>query len=269
MKLQAFFVSFLLFSTLLTSCASGPKHYETSGEEVTYKAAGVPLKGYIARPKGDGPFPGVLVVHEWWGHNAYARKRADMLAENGYVALAVDMYGNGKQAGHPKDAMKFSSAVFKNMDLSKKKFNAALDLLKSDKKVNAEKTGAIGYCFGGGVVLTMVRFGADLDAVASFHGSLKSPVKAKKGLFSGKVEIFNGAADPMVSADDITQIKKEFKSAGIPVDVTNYEGAKHAFTNKEADMFGEKFNLPLAYNKHADEDSWSKLLVFFDETLKK
>jgi dienelactone hydrolase len=221
------------------------------------------MKGYLAYPSHtETPRPGILVVHEWWGHNEYARTRADMLAKEGFVALALDMYGQGKQAEHPKDAMKFSSAVFKDLDGAKKKFLAAMETLKSHPSVDKEKIGAIGYCFGGGIVLTMARMGVDLGAVASFHGSLTSPVKAKKGRFDGEVYVFNGAADPMVKKEHIENFKKEFDRAGIEYQIKNYDGAMHAFTNPAATQLGKEYNLPLAYDPAADKDSWDSLLSF-------
>ena len=159
--------------------------------------------------------------------------------------------------------MKFSKAVFKNIDEAKARFKAALEVLKSQDNVDTDQIGAIGYCFGGGIVLTMARMGVELDAVASFHGSLSSPIKAQKGGFDGAVYIFNGAADPMVSAQDITNIKDEFKKADIDLKIKNYDGVQHAFTNPEATQLGKKFNLPLSYNLAADQDSWDSLLDFF------
>ena|SRR3990172_9460884 len=126
------------------------------GKEITYTADSVTMKGYLAYDdKVTGKLPGVLVVHKWWGHNEYARKRAQMLAELGYVALAVDMYGNGKQASHPEDAGKFASEVMNNMPAMKARFMAAMGLLKKDERVDPPRIAALGYCFGGGVVLAM------------------------------------------------------------------------------------------------------------------
>ncbi len=255
--------------TMLVSCATSPKIQHS---QIDYKSAdsNVTMKGYMAYPtdSGSAKLPGVLVVHEWWGHNDYARKRADMLAEQGYVAFALDMYGEGKQAAHPKDAMAFSSAVFKNLEQAKKRFNAALETLKSHPKVDKDRIGAIGYCFGGGIVLSMARMGVDLDAVASFHGSLRSPIKAHKGAFKGDVYIFNGAADPMVKPEDLKDIQKEFKEAGIDMQLKNYDGAQHAFTNPGATELGKKFALPLSYNAAADQDSWDTLIQWLSSELK-
>lgn len=254
---------------LLLSFFTLPAWADIEGTEINYSAGDTTFKGYLATDTHQkGKRPGVLVVHEWWGHNDYARKRARMLAELGYTALAVDMYGDGKQASHPEDAKKFSSAVFQNMPAAKARFLAALEVLKSQPTVNGEKVAAIGYCFGGGVVLAMARMGVDLDGVASFHGSLKTPSPAKKGDIKGKVLVLNGEADPFVKAEDINNFKKEMADAGVDFKFVNYPDAKHAFTNPEADNNGKKFNLPLQYNEVADRESWAEMKKFFGEIFK-
>jgi dienelactone hydrolase len=218
------------------------------------------MKGYIAYPKDhDAKRPGILVVHEWWGHNDYARKRADMLADLGYVALAVDMYGDGKQAQHPADAQKFAMSVMGNFETAKARFNKALETLKADPRVDPEKTAAIGYCFGGSVVLSMAFSGADLDAVAAFHAGLQLPVQPEKDQVKAKVLVCNGGADKMVTEDQIKSFKKSMDDAGVDYKFISYEGALHAFTNPGATELGKKFELPLAYNEKADQGSWEEL----------
>lgn len=256
----------LALLVLLSSCASMSNKYNS--KEVSYSADGVEMKGYLVKPKNIKPnTPALLVVHEWWGHNEYARQRAEMLADLGYVALAVDMYGDAKTASHPKDAMKFSSAVMKNVDGAKKRFVAAMNILKNDKDVDPKRIGAIGYCFGGGVVLNMARADIGLWAVASFHGSLGAAIKAKGQLMTDVI-VFNGADDPMVSKKDIAGFKKEMKKHKAHYHFVNYPNTVHAFTNPNATELGKKFNLPLAYNAYADKDSWKKMQAFFNEGLK-
>lgn len=243
---------------------SAPVFAEVVGTEVTYKAGNTTLKGYLATDTAKpGKRPGVLVVHEWWGHNAYARKRARMLAELGYTALAVDMYGDGKQAKHPDDAGKFAGEVRKNMPLAEARFQAAMDLLKSQPSVDADKIAAIGYCFGGGVVLEMARRGLDLKGVASFHGSLGTSSPAQAGQVKAKVLVLNGAADPFTKPEQIAAFKQEMNAAGVDYRFINYPGAKHSFTNPDADGLGQKFKLPLEYNAKADKESWAELQTFF------
>lgn len=244
--------------------AAAVSRAEIKGEEVHYSSDGVTMKGYLAYDDGlKGKRPGILVVHEWWGHNEYARKRARMLAELGYTALAVDMYGDGKTASHPDDAGAFAGELFKNLPVAKARFLAAMELLKQHQTVDRENIGAIGYCFGGGIVLAMARMGVDLKGVVSFHGSLATQQPAQAGEVKAKVLVCNGAADPFVSKDDIESIKKEMKQAGVDFTFKNYPGAKHSFTNPDADSYGAKFNLPLAYNKKADRDSWNDMKAFF------
>jgi dienelactone hydrolase len=245
-------------------------HAAIVGKSVEYSADGITLKGYIAYDdKSTDKRPGILVVHEWWGHNEYARKRADMLAELGYVALAVDMYGDGKQADHPDDAGKFAGEVMKNMPVMKGRFLAALDLLKQSEFVDPAKIGAIGYCFGGGVVLGMAREGADLQGVVSFHGSLATQSPAQKGRIKSKILVCNGAADKFVSEESIKEIKAEMKAAKADFKFINYPEAIHSFTNPASTEMGKKFNLPLAYNEKADKKSWADMQEFFKRVFKK
>ena len=240
------------------------------GKQVEYAAGGVTLKGYIAYDdKLTIKRPGILVVHEWWGLNDHARKRADMLAELGYVALAVDMYGDGKQADHPDDAGKFAGEVMKNMPVMKARFLAALDLLKQSEVVDPANIGAIGYCFGGGVVLGMAREGADLKGVVSFHGSLATQSPAQKGKVKAKILVCNGAADKFVPAESIRDFKAEMKAAKADFKFINYAEAIHSFTNPASTEMGKKFNLPLAYNEKADKKSWADMQEFFKRVFKK
>jgi dienelactone hydrolase len=230
---------------------------------VEYSAQGLVLKGYLAYDEAvQGKRPGLLVVHEWWGHNEYARTRARMLAGMGYTALAVDMYGDGKQAGHPEEAGKFAAEVSKNFEAGKARFIAAMEFLKQQPSVDPSRIAAIGYCFGGGVVLNMARQGLDLKGVASFHGSLPPVRPAQPGGIKAKILVLNGADDKMVTAEQIEAFKQEMKDAGADYQFISYPGARHSFTNPEADALAKKFNLPLAYNADADKKSWAELAQF-------
>ncbi len=235
-------------------------------EEINYQSDGTTLKGYLAYDSTTkDKRPGVLVVHEWWGHNEYARERARKLAKLGYVALAVDMYGDGKQAAHPEDAQKFSSEIANNMSVGKARFEAAMAVLKAHKATDNSDIAAIGYCFGGAVVLQMAREGLDLDAVVSFHGSLGTAKPAQADTVKAKVMVAHGAADPFVKPEQITGFMDEMNQAGVDYRFTAYGGAVHSFTNPTADKFGEKFDLPLKYNKQADEDSWRDMQIFLQQ----
>ena len=233
------------------------------GKAVEYSAQGAVMRGYLAYNENvKGKRPGVLVVHEWWGLNDYARKRARMLAELGYTALAVDMYGEGKHAMHPDDARAFSSELMKNFDSAKARFIAAMEFLKRQGNVDPTRIAAIGYCMGGGIVLNMVREGTDLKGVVSFHGSL-TPVKpAQPGVMKAKILVLNGADDKFITPEQIEAFKQEMKSAGADFKFISYPGAVHSFTNPDADELGKKYNMPIAYNAEADKKSWDELKKF-------
>lgn len=238
---------------------------QVKGEEVSYATDSTNLKGYIAYDSNAaGKRPGVLIVHEWWGHNDYVRRRADMLAELGYTALAVDMYGDGKQADHPEDAGKFATSVMTNLPEATARFEAAMDLLQSHSSVNSGKIAAIGYCFGGSVVLTMANSGSDLDAVAAFHSGVALPVMPNEKL-KARILVCNGADDPFISPESVDAFKKAMDSVGAAYEYVSYPGVKHSFTSKEADANGEKFQLPLAYDEDADKKSWASLQQLLSE----
>lgn len=236
-------------------------------EEMIYPGGGVDMHGYIAWDDSvEGERPGIVVVHEWWGQNDYPRKRAEMLAELGYTALAIDMYGDGKTARHPDDAGAFAAAVGQNMEDGRARFNAGLELLKGHPTVDPEKIGAIGYCFGGGIVLHMARSGTDLDVVASFHGSLDMLDAPGPETIATRVVAYNGQADPFVTAEQIEQFETVMEATGAGWQLIQLPGAVHGFSNPDATANGEKFDLPLAYSKLADEASWAHMQLLFEDT---
>ena len=229
------------------------------GDEVSYSTDTTTMNGYIAFDKKlEGKRPGVLVVHEWWGHNEYARKRARMLADLGYVALAVDMYGDGSQANHPEDAGKFAGMVMSNIDVAKARFEAAMAELKENPMVDDSKLAAIGYCFGGSVVLSMANAGYDLDAVAAFHSGVQLPIPPSDDI-KANILVANGAEDPMVSEESVERFKSTLDSLDKDYRYISYDGVKHSFTNPDADSLAKKFDLPLGYDEEADKDSWEAL----------
>ncbi len=235
-------------------------------QEIDYEVGDTKLTGYLAFDAStDEKRPGVLVVHEWWGHNQYARTRAEMLAKLGYVAFAVDMYGDGKLAEHPDDAGKFMQEVTSNISLAEKRMEAALDVLHQQPVVDTSKTAAIGYCFGGAMVLHMARIGTDIDGVVSFHGSLSTENPAQKDAVKARVLVLHGDADPFIPKEQVDAFKEEMQNAGVSYEFVAYPNVKHSFTNPQADEFSEKFDLPaLEYDQHADEDSWRRMQAFFE-----
>ncbi len=236
------------------------------GKQVVYKANGLSMKGYLAYDDAiKRKRPGVLVVHEWWGLNDYARRRANMLAEEGYVALAVDMYGNGKTADHPKDAGAFATAVSKDPAAALARFKAAMTTLEHQPRTDRKKIAAIGYCFGGGQALNMARAGLPLKGVVSFHGSLGTDHPAKPGQIRTKIRVFTGAADPFAPPKVVAAFEKEMQEAHADYKLVSYPGAMHSFTNPDADQLGKQFDLPLKYDAAADQDSWTQTLAFLQE----
>ena len=254
----------LSISAFVMSMILASAHAEIKGEAIEYTDGKTTMKGYLAYDDSvKGQRPGVLVVHEWWGHNEYARKRANMLAELGYTALAVDMYGDGKQADHPDTAGKFAGEVMQNMESAKARFTAAMDVLKKHRTVDATKIAAIGYCFGGGVVLNMARLGVDLKGVVSFHGSLSTQIPAQPGAIKAKILVCHGADDPFIPQEQVDAFKAEMQKAGADFRFVAYPGATHSFTSPEADALGEKFGLPIKYNADADRESWQDMRKLF------
>ncbi len=236
-------------------------------KEITYKGDGTELKGYLAYDQDvEGKRPGVLVVHEWWGMNDYARERARMLAKLGYTAFALDMYGEGKTATHPKEAGEFATAVNKDFPEAKRRFLAGLDVLRSQPTVDAEQVAAIGYCFGGGVVLKMARAGVDdLAGVVSFHGALGASQPPRQGDISAKILVLAGGADQLVPQEQVQQFRKEMEQAGADYKVIVYPGAQHSFTNPEADAYAKKYGIPIGYDAEADRKSWQAMKDFLEQ----
>lgn len=270
LSLFTFIVCLALFNTAYAhdthdQAAKGDKSMIT-GKEITYTIGDENFIGYYAVDSTiEGKVPGIIIVHEWWGHNDYVRNRAKQLAELGYAALALDMYGAGKLADHPKDAEAFMNAAVTKEGAINARFDKAIELLKAQSAVDQEQIAAIGYCFGGAVVLNMARAGKDLDAVVSFHGSLSSTMPIAADGFAGKVAVFNGADDPMVPADTVAAFESEMNIAGINYQLVNYPGVVHSFTNPGATAVGEKFGLPVKYDPQADADSWAKMQAVFNE----
>jgi dienelactone hydrolase len=258
------FIAVFVVPLLALASASGA----IKEQEIEYTVNSTTLKGYLVYDDAKkGKRPGVLVVHEWWGHDQHARNSARKLAEAGFVGFALDMYGEGKQAHHPKEAGAMAGEVTKNLGLMQKRFNAAHEYLSKQPMVDATKIGAIGYCMGGKVVLDMARTGMDLDGVVSFHGALSPAQKAEKGKVKSKILVLNGAADPFVPKEQVQAFEQEMKAAGADYRLINYPNAKHSFTNPAATENGKKFNLPLEYNADVAKKSWDEAMVFLKGAL--
>jgi len=239
------------------------------GKDVDYKAGDTVMRGFLAYDDAvKGKRAGVLVVPEWWGANDYARKRARMLAEEGYVALVVDMYGNGKTAGNPKDAGALAGSVNSDPQLRLARFSAARKYLDRQPNVKKGEIAALGYCFGGGIVLNVARVGEPLKAVVSYHGVLASDMSPKPGDIKAKIRVFHGEADPIVPPAQVDAFKTEMENAKADYQLVAYPGVLHTFTNREADSYAAQFGLPLKYDAEADADSWAQTLDFLKATFK-
>jgi dienelactone hydrolase len=248
-----------LAAVLIAGSASAAIKTET----VKYKAGDTQLVGYLAYDDAaKDKRPGVIVVHEWWGLNDYAKKRAEQLAREGYVGFALDMYGDGKVTDHPEEAGPWASAVRGQAGVAKQRFMAAYDLFKANPHVDSSRLAAIGYCFGGAVVLSMAEEGADLRGVASFHGALPQEPVAPGTALKAKFLIAHGADDSLIPADQVNTFVANLKAANADFQFIQYSGARHAFTNPDAGRYGMQ---PLAYNEAADRRSWQALRDFFDE----
>ena len=209
--------------------------------------------------------PGVILVHEWWGVNDYIAERAHQLAELGYVALAIDMYGNGRIAQNTDEAGELMNGVLGDMEAGTEALRAGYQLLLEQDAVDAEKTAAIGYCFGGAMVLHMARIGLPLKAVASFHGALGSFHQAQPGSIGSRILVCHGEADSMVTMDDLAGFQTEMDAAQANYEVKLYADAKHGFSNRMADTNASKYGIDVGYNAAADQASWQAMKSMFNE----
>lgn len=264
----------VLTTALLASCASngtgngtgaGPADIRT--EVRAYRAGDVDCTGYLAWDAArEGPRPGVLIVHEWWGHNDYTRRRARMLAERGYAALAIDMYGDGQKAQHPGEAGEMAQAVLGDLDAAERRFAAAREVLAAHPACDPQRIAAIGYCFGGAVVLEMALRGEPLDAVASFHGALATRSEPQPDGVQARILVCHGGADQLVTGEHLQAFRQKMAAADVQWQLITWPDAQHGFTNPAADEKARQFGLPLGYDAEADAESWQELLEFLDET---
>jgi len=231
-------------------------------EKVSYELDGKKYDGYVSYKEDQkGKRPGILVVHEWWGLNDYSRRRAKQLAEMGYIAMAVDVYGNGQTAEDPASAEALATPFYKDPALAKKRLDAAINFLKTYPETDSSKMAAIGYCFGGYVALNAAKLGADLKGVVSFHGGLTG-AKPQKNVMHAKILVCHGANDQLENAH-VEEFKKEMDSAGADYTFKVYPDASHAYSNPAATAKGEKYNMPIKYNAAADAASWNDMKKFF------
>lgn len=280
--LRSNFMAAAVFGLALISCTNnspstagkkemdstaGPAIITVKEEPVTYTANGITMNGFVAYDVNKtGPRPIVLVAPEWWGLTEYPRMRIKMLAEMGYLAMAVDLYGNGKIAQNPGDAQKEATPFYTNPQMARERLDAALAKAKTFVQADSSQVAAIGYCFGGSMVLNYAKLGAPVAGVVSFHGDL-SGVPPQKGT-TAQFLICHGAADTFVPQPQVDAFKKSMDSAGVAFTFKSYENATHAFTNPKATETGTKFNMPIQYDAAADKASWNDMKTFFGKIFK-
>lgn len=231
-------------------------------DSISWKMDGQTYIGFVAYDEDiDGKRPAILVVPEWWGLNDYTKRRAKQLAELGYTAMAIDMYGDGKIAPNPNEAQQLANPYYKDPALAKTRVDAAIDQLKNLPQTDTSKMAAIGYCFGGFVVLNAAKLGANLKGIVTFHGGLTG-VKPHKDLLKAKILVCHGGADEFENPH-VEEFKKQMDSIGADYTFKVYPNASHAFSNPAATATGEKFNMPIRYDEAADTASWNDMKEFF------
>jgi dienelactone hydrolase len=236
-------------------------------EEVFYTSNGIKAKGYVAYDENrKGKLPVVIIVHEWWGLNDYAKSRARQVAELGYFAFDADLFGNGQLANNPDEARALTKPYYSNPENTLLPIEDAIAKAATFPQADISRVAAMGYCFGGFVVVNAAKLGAPLKGVVSFHGRLIG-VQPKKGLLKGEVLICQGGDDEFVPMPDQLAFRKSMDSVNALYQFITYPGAKHAYTNPEATALGKKFNMPIAYNAPADTASWKDMQAFFIKVL--
>jgi dienelactone hydrolase len=250
---------------MLTHAAFGVVQTKT----IEYKDGETVLEGLLAWDDAiateEKPAAAVLVIPEWWGNNEYSRGRAKQLAELGYVAFAIDMYGKGKVTTDPKQAGEWSGQIMKDVPARRARAAAGLKVLQDQKFVDASRIGVIGYCMGGTLAVDLARTGADLKAVVAFHASTFSAAKPEENKqINGTVLICHGAEDAFVPAGEADKFAAQMKEAGVDYVFVAFSGAVHAFTNPKADSY----NVPgVKHNAEADRRSWEFMQEIFREKL--
>lgn len=255
-----------LAAGIALSLFAGAAAAELQTETVEYTVDGKTFTGYMAWNDADqGERPGVLVVHEWWGHNDFARDQAEKLAAAGYTAFALDMYGEGKVTDHPDEAQAFMKEATGDPEAMRARFSAAMEELRGHDSVDADRIAAQGYCFGGAVVLNMARMGMDLDGVVSYHGALGSPIEPEPGDIRARIQVYTGGADQMVPADQVAGFVTGMQKAEADFSVTSFPGVRHSFMNPGADAIAEEHGMPIGYDRDAAERSWEGTMRFYHD----
>ncbi|MCS3525339.1 dienelactone hydrolase family protein [Acinetobacter johnsonii] len=236
--------------------------------EIQYNAAdGQRLVGYFAAPSSQTPHAGIIVAPEWWGRNEYTEQRARELAEHGYVALAIDMYGDKNVTTDAKQAYEWMMQTFADADTIVNRAQAGLDTLAAQPEVNPTQLAAIGFCYGGKVVLDLARSGAPLKAVATFHATLTPKAPAVEGQIQGEILVLHGELDSMVTLDDVASFREEMHAAKVDHEVIIFEDAKHGFSNPLADERAKANGVDLGYNPEAERQGLDAMYDLLERNL--
>lgn len=238
-------------------------HAKVITKLVDYNQGETTLQGYLAYDDAfKGKRPGVLVAHQWKGLGDYEKQRARMLAQMGYVAFALDLYGKGVRPADAKEAGALAGTFKSDRPLWRERARAAVITLRKQPNVDVKRLAIIGYCLGGGTALELARSGADLRGFVSFHGSLDTPTPADAENIKGEVLVLHGAIDPFSPPETVEALRKELSDAKVPFEIELYGGAVHSFTEREA---GNDVSKGAAYNAKADKRSWQAMKDFFAE----
>ena len=236
--------------------------------EITYTAAdGSTLIGYFAAPESVKPVAGIIVAPEWWGRNEYTEQRARELAEHGFAAFAIDMYSDKKVTTTASQAYEWMMQTFQNENTIVDRASAGLATLAAQPEVDATRLAAIGFCYGGKVILDLARSGAELKAVVTFHANLSVQQAAKQDTFKAEVLVLHGELDSMVSLDDVESFKQEMSNAHVTTEVIVLKDAKHGFSNPLADERAKANNVDLGYNAEAEKKGLELMYSLLDRTL--
>lgn len=256
--------SILLFLVFIgiSDISLGQIHTET----INYTVGDIVFEGYLAYDASQKERrPGILVVHEWWGITPYIQKRTEQLAQLGYVAFAVDIYGKGNRAATPQEAQKLAGQFYGDRKLLRQRAAAGMEILQKNPLVDTRRIAAIGYCFGGMTVLELARSGANLAGVVSFHGGLATPNPDDAKNIKARILVLTGGDDPNVPAQQVNTFEDEMRNAKVDWQVISYGGAVHSFTNPAS---GNDPSKGVAYNEKADKRSWTAMQDFFSEIFK-
>ncbi|MEM0914313.1 MAG: dienelactone hydrolase family protein [Planctomycetota bacterium] len=248
----AFLVAWLVAAAAWGEVKIGTVHYDHDG---------VALEGVLAYDDAiAGPRPGVLIVHAWWGRGPQETSRARQLAELGYTAMAIDMFGKGKRTEDPAQAGAWAGEMYTDRQLARDRLSAALAVLRDQPTVDPSRIAIIGYCFGGAMAFELAYAGAGIDAAISFHGNPMPPMERDKT--DARLLILHGADDPLAPMPEMVSLVEALTNSGSDVQLVAFGGAQHSFTDPTADKHGIE---GVRYDATADERSWALMSMLFDE----